>query len=185
MGKIKNFLSSWLNEELWGLCAGFCLVALFTLCIQYFVFWFGNMIHTSERVGTYLDIGLFIIWLIAIIPVINSADLFPIKGTMEKGRINVVAVWLIVVGIYAYILSSVDFWILALCLVMLLCNWFMLEKLNADTGLLSITVGASLIYCLSTYFALLFNGIEPATDTGSIITLLLVTLILWFKPAFE
>lgn len=183
MSKVKDLLKCFDGEFL-NAFFGLIIALALSIGIQSFFFWFGELSSTPENVGYFLDIGVFVIWVLFASNADNS-DLFPFKGTKEKGAIYLNAVWVATVGVYAYMFCAIDVWAPALCFVVMLWGWIMLKKLYADTDILSYTVGISLFYCIGTYVAMLLNGIAPLVDVYGIVLLALAALIVWFKPVFE
>lgn len=183
MRKGKDLLKCFDGEFL-NAFFGLIVALALSIGIQSFFFWFGELSSTPENVGYFLDIGVFVIWVLFASNT-DDADLFPFKGTKEKGVIYLNVVWAATIGAYAYMFCAIDAWALALCLVVMLWGWIMLEKLSANTDILSYTIGISLFYCIGTYVAMLLNGIAPFIDVYGITLLSLAALIVWFKPVFE
>lgn len=185
MGKIKDFFSKWLDEEFWGAVLTIIVVAAVSVGLQYFLFWFGNSAQSIEHLGYYLDTGL-LVWLAIITsPCLDSSVMFPYEGTRVLGTMCVSAVCFGLLGVYVYFVYANSLALVLISMMLLFWGWIALETLNADTNPLLIYTSVGLIYALGAHYAMQFNGMAIAVEDAIIIILLILTLIFWFKPAFD
>lgn len=174
----SEFLSSFL---------GLIMVMMMSIAFQALAFRIGSL-YAIENLGFYLDGGLFAFLFIAAIYATNrmNGGVFKLSKSKRSGAINLIAIWIAVFVIYIYVLRPIPDRInlpeILVCLLIVLINLYALKTLKADTSILILTVGITLIYCVGTYFAMLINSIEPVIDIYSIAVLASITLIVWLKP---
>ena len=186
MGKIKNFFSKWLDEEFWKFYVFvFLVAAVFSIGIQYFLFWFGNSAQSIEHLGYYLDTGLLVLLMIIASPGLDSSVMFPYKGTRVLGTMCISAVCFGLLGVYVYFVYANSLALVLISMMLLFWGWIALEKLKANTTPLLAYMSFGLIYALGAHYAMQFNGMAIAVEDAIIIILLILTLIFWFKPAFD
>lgn len=186
MGKIKNFFSKWLDEEFWKFYVFFFLVAaVFSIGIQHFLFGFGNSFHSVEHLGYYLDTGLLVLLAIITSPCLDSSVMFPYEGTRVLGTMCISAVCFGLFGVYVCLVYASILALMIISIILLLWGWIALEKLKADTTPLLAYVSLGLIYALGAHYAMQLNSIAVEVEDAIIIILLILTLIFWFKPAFD
>lgn len=184
MGKIKNFFSKWLDEEFWKFYVFvFLVAAVFSIGVQYFLFWFGNSFH--EHLGYYLDTGLLVLLMIIASPGLDSSVMFPYKGTRVLGTMCVSAICFGLLGVYVYFVYTNSLALVLISMMLLFWGWIALEKLKADTTPLLIYVSFGLIYALGAHYAMQLDSIAVEVEDAIIIMLLILTLMFWFKPAFD
>ena len=90
----------------------------------------------------------------------------------------VIAVYFSIVGIYLQSLLAVSLAVFVFCGI-----W--LEKMKIDTARLFFVLGLAFFYCIGAYFAMLINSIEPPIEKIGFYLILVVTLLVWFKPTPE
>jgi hypothetical protein len=179
---MKNCLK-YFDERFWSELLALVIVVAVSIGLQCLLFSLGSVLN-GAKLGMILDIVLFTLLMMAVVPMLNGSDLLLPLSARKSGMIFVACIWLAIAGIYVCVIYPLSVWWLIMCLLLLLLNWISLEKAGADTSLLSITVGMGLFYILGTYFAMLLNNIEPAIGGIGILAVAVATLVLWFKPCF-
>ena len=185
MGKIKNFLSSWFDEEFWETVLAIIAVAAISVGLQSFLFWVGNSVQSIEHLGYYLDTGLLVLLMIVASPCLDISVMFPFKGTRVLGTMCASAVCFGVLGVYVYLVYANILVLMLISLTLLFWGWLALEKLKANTYSLIFYAGTGLIYALGAHYAMQFNGVGFSVDTAILIILLIIALIFLLKTAFE
>ena len=187
MGDIQDLLKR-LDAEFFGTVFGLITIMVFLAGIQSLCFLFGAAPTLMEGLGYHFDVFFFSVTLLVILYELRkSPKLFPKNSGRKKGITCVTVALLAIVGIYVYVINPTDLsWIwLAVCFLMLLQSWILLERMKADTSILSLSLGAGLCYCIGAYFAMIFNDIEPAVELKDIIVISIATVCLWFRPCFD
>ena len=177
MGKIKDFFSKWLDEEV-GLCILlFLVIAAVIIGVESLLFWIGGLFPSVENLGLTIDTILF---MLLVLPAFIGAGL-----TNHKGNGNILVGLTAIMGIYISVVWYFHAGILVGCLVLLFSAMWRLHKIGVDTFWLAIGAFAYLFYCIGAYFAMIFNGLEPAIDLYGIIPLIVAAIGILLIPAFE
>lgn len=188
MRKISRFLS-FFDEEFWSRCCGFLAVMAISVCLQSLLFRLSSQHQMLDDYGLIINIGLFalpLFWAVVTL-VISHNDMFPLKGTAGSGLWGALFVLLMTVGVYAFIIcpSFHRCELLVLVLVMMWLGWAMLEVIQVETHILSLTVGSVMCYSLGTYFAMRLSGLETPVEVADIVLITAATAAAWFRPLFE
>ena len=187
IGDIRNFLCHWFDEEFWLAFFGAAVMFFFLTMLQYAIFSLGKLPEAPAFLGTGINILLFAVVFISLASLLHFQDLFLYKGTTEKGKVCVISALVAVLGLYTYVIYQTPLWwgVMAICLLMLIISLKLLERMGADTTLIGITIGVTLIYIVGTYLAQCFAGIEPTVSAVEMVILVAITLLVWFKHCFE
>ena len=178
MGKIKNFLSSWLNEELWELLILLLVAAVVSIGVQSLLFWIGGLFLSIKDCGMLIDT---ILGILLISPLFLGAGL-----TEGEGNGSIFVGSLAIMGIYISVVWYFHAGILAGCLVLLyMALWRLYKIIGADPLWTCGGTCAYLLYCIGAYFAMIFNGLEPVINIYGIVTLIVATIGVWVIPASE
>lgn len=188
MRKISRFLS-FFDEEFWSRCCGFIGIMALSIFVQSLMFRFGGQHQTMDDLGLIVNIGLFTLlffWAVVTL-VISHNDMFPLKGTAGSGLWGALFVLLMTVGVYTFVIcpSFHRCELLVLVLVMMWLGWAMLEVIQVETHILSLTVGSVMCYSLGTYFAMRLSGLETPVEVADIVLIAAATAAAWFRPLFE
>lgn len=177
MGKIKDFFSKWLDEEFWNLVVLFLITAAFSIGVQSLLFWIGGLYPSVENLGLMID------------AILGFALVFPIffGSAMSnfEGDGNIFVGSLAIIGIYISVVWYFHAGVLIGCIVLLYLALWRLQKIGADQFWTCGSACAYLLYCVGAYFAMIFNGLEPAINLYGIIALAVATLCLWLIPVFD
>lgn len=185
MKKIINFFSKWLDEEFWIALGTIIVATVVSVGLQYFLFWVGNSVESVEHLGYYLDTGVFVLLLILASPYLDPSQVFVYKETWIPGMIWVSAVHFAVLGVYVYFVYANLLALLIISLVLLLAGLLTLGKLKVDTTPIIIYSTLGLIYGLGAHFAMQLNGMGTPIDDTILFIISAVTIVSWFKPAFD
>lgn len=180
MGKIKNFLNRWFDEEFWSNCFALVVLLVLSIGIQSLIFWFGGYIF-----GMLIDVLLFVALIVWGKSLIHTDNTFVYKETNKKGWICVLCLFLAIIAIYFSVVGIYLQSLLALSLAVFVFCGIWLGRMNVDTNRLFFVLGLALIYCIGAYFAMFINGIEPPIDKSGFFLVSGATLVVWLKPAFE
>lgn len=180
MGKIKNFLNRWFDEEFWSNCFALVVLLVLSIGIQSLIFWFGGYTF-----GLLIDALLFVALVIWGKSLVHADNTFVYKGTNKKGWFCVSGLFLAVIAIYFSVVGIYLQALLGVSLIVFVFCGLWLEKMQADTARLFFVLGLALIYCIGAYFAMFINSIEPPIVRPAIYLISAVTLLVWFKPTFE
>lgn len=184
---IENFRKR-IDAEFLGTVFGLLTIMVFETGIQTLCFLFGGTPTLMEGLGYHFDVFFFAVLILVIMYELNkSPKLFSKNERKKKGIFCVNFALLAIIGIFVYVINPTNLsWIwLAVCFLMMFQSWVLLERMKADTSILSLTFGAGLCYCLGAYFAMLINDIEPAIELKDIIVILIATVCVWFRPCFD
>ena len=177
MEKIKDFFSSWFKEEFWGLVVLFLIVAAFSIGVQSLLFWIGGLFLSVENLGLTIDAVLF---MLLVLPAFIGAGL-----TNHRGNGNILVGLTAIMGIYISVVWYFHAGILVGCIVLLCSALWRLYKIGADHFWGLGGACAYLFYCIGAYFAMLFNGLEPAINIYGIVTLIITTICIWLMLVFD
>ena len=177
MGKIKDFFSKWLDEEV-GLCILlFLVIAAVIIGVESLLFWIGGLFPSVENLGLTIDSILF---MLLVLPAFIGAGL-----TNHRGNGNILVGLTAIMGIYISVVWYFHAGILVGCLVLLFSAMWRLHKLGVDTFWLAIGVYSYVCYGIGAYCAMIFNGLEPAINIYGIVTLSVAAICILFIPASE
>jgi len=180
MGKIKNFLNRWFDVEFGSNCFALVILLVLSIGIQSFMFWFGG--HTF---GLFADVLLFIVLIVWGKSLVHNDNTFAYKGTNKKGWICALCLFLAIIAVYFSVVEIYLQSLLVLSLIVFVFCGIWLEKMKIDTARLFFVLGLALFYCIGAYFAMLINSIEPPIERIGFYLILVVTLLVWFKPIPE
>jgi hypothetical protein len=177
MGKIKDFFSKWFDEEV-GLCILlFLVIAAVIIGVESLLFWIGGLFPSVENLGLTIDAILF---MLLVLPAFIGAGL-----TNHRGNGNILVGLTAIMGIYISVVWYFHAGILVGCLVLLYMALWRLHKLEANLMWTCGGAYAYLLYCIGAYFAMIFNGLEPAINIYGIITLIIAAICILFMPVRE
>ena len=163
MGKIKNFCGKWFNEEILWCILLFLVIAAFITGVESLLVRIGGLFPSIENLGLTIDAVLF---MLLVLPVFIMAALteFERNGDILVGLTAIM-------GIYISVVWYFHAGILVGCIVLLYSAIWRLHKVGADTLWLGCGAYSYVCYSIGAYFAMLFNGIEPAINIYGIVTL--------------
>ena len=179
MGKIKDFFSLWFEEEFRGLVVLFLIVAALSVGVQSLLMWIGGLFPSVQDLGLMLDA---ILGFVLVFPIFFGSAMSNSEG---EGEGNLFVGSLAIMGIYISVVWYFHAGIFVGCIVLLCSALWRLHKIGADPFWVLGGACAYLLYCIGAYFAMLFNGLEPAINLYGIITLIVVAVCIWFIPASE
>lgn len=185
MGKIKNFLSKWFDEDFWNAVISIIGVAAISLGLQYLMFWGGSSVQSVAHLEYYIDTGFFVLLLIVASPGLDPAVIFPFKGTRIPGTICVSAMCFGMLGVYVYIVYANMLALALISLMLIVVGWAGLEKIDADMHPPVLYTSVGLIYALGAHYAMQLNGIAVLADSAIIIIVFIVALLSWFRPVID
>lgn len=191
MRKIKHFLLKWFDEDFWSAVVSLLIVSVVAFGIPSLLIWADSLPFLSEFYIGNLSWGMVANTIVFLAVVIFAVwtnigpDTFIYRGTMGKGRICLLLSALAVFAVYISVVWVYLWWVVFLSIVVFLICGYALGKLKADDRRINLACGIELIYCIGTYCALQINGLEPAISLLSLLAVLLVSLVMFFKPAFE
>ena len=177
MGKIKNFCGKWFDDEFWELGLLFLVVAAVSIGVQSLIFWIGGLFPSVEDCGMLID---SILCALLVLPLLIGAGL-----TEGEGNGNIIVGLLAIMGIYVSVVWYFHAGILVGCLVLLCMALWKFHKLGANPLWTCGGACAYLLYCIGAYFAMIFNGLEPAINLYGIISLIVAAIGIWLIPASE
>ena len=179
MGKIKYFFSKWLDEEV-GLCILlFLVIAAVIIGVESLLFWIGGLFPSVQDLGLMLDA---ILGFVLVFPIFFGSAMSNYEG---EGDGNLFVGSLAIMGIYISVVWYFHAGILVGCIVLLCSALWRLYKMGVDTFWVFGGACAYLLYCIGAYFAMIFNGLEPAINLYGIVTLIIMTICILFIPASE
>lgn len=177
MGKIKDFFSKWFDEEV-GLCILlFLVIAAVIIGVESLLFWIGGLFPSVENLGLTIDAILF---MLLVLPAFIGAGL-----TNHRGNGNILVGLTTIMGIYISVVWYFHAGVLTGCIVLLYLALWRLQKIGADPFWTCGSACAYLLYCVGAYFAMIFNGLEPAINIYGIVTLIIAAICILFIPASE
>lgn len=177
MGKIKDFFSKWFDEKFWGLVVLFLITAVFSIGMHSLLFWIGGLFSSVENLGLTIDA---IYGFVLVFPILFGSTI-----SNSEGDRNIFVGSLAIMGIYISVVWYFHAGVLIGCIVLLYLALWRLQKIGADSFWTCGGSCAYLLYCVGAYFAMLFNGLEPAINIYGIVTLIIATLCLWLIPVFD
>ena len=178
MGKIKNFCGKWFDGEFWAMILFLVMMAAVSIGIQSLLVWVGGLFPSVEDCGRTIDA---VLCALLILPIFIGVGL----GSNFNGSWNILLALLAIIGIYICVVFWFNWFLFGGCLILLLFNLIRLDRIGCESLWIYGGVCAYLTYCIGAYFAVVFNGIEPAVGICGITILSLVTLGVWLKPALE
>lgn len=177
MEKIKDFFSLWFKEEFRGLVVLFLIVAAFSIGVQSLLFWICGLLSSAENCSMMTDT---IFGMLLVLPPFIAAG-----STKHKGNINIIVGLSAIMGTYISVVWYFHAGILVGCIVLLCSALWRLYKIGADPFWVLGGACAYLFYCIGAYFAMLFNGLEPAINIYGIVTLIITTICIWLMLVFD
>ena len=191
MEKIKNFFAKWFDDEFGSALISLIIVTTISITVQCILLWTDALSLVSEfnlgtlSFGMVLDIVLFVAILVFALWTNNGPDTFIFLGTMGKGRVCLLFLTLSVIAAYISVIFVYQWWVLLLSIAVLFLSEYALRRLKADDDRINLAFGIALIYCVGAYFAMLINNLEPTIDLWGLFAIMVTSIILYFKPAFE
>ena len=176
MGKIRNFLSSF-GKDFWGFVILLLAAAIASFLVQILLIGAGRLFFSDENDAVMIDA---IIGMLLVLP-----PLITVCMTNYKGDGNIIVGLLAIMGIYVSVVWYFHAGILVGCIVLLYSAIWRLHKAGADTLWLGCGAYSYVCYSIGAYFAMIFNGLEPAINIYGIITLIVATMCIFFIPASE
>lgn len=177
MGKIKNFLSLWFSSEILVIFIALIVLTAILIGLQSLLIWIGGLFTSIENLGITIDA---ILGFVLLFPLFLGAVF-----TNHEGNGNILVGLLAIMGIYISVVWYFHAGILVGCIVLLCQSLRRLDKIGADPIWIHCGMSAHLLYCIGAYFAMIFNGLEPASSVYGIVILSIVTLCIWFVPMFK
>ena len=177
MKKIKNFCSSWFGEEFWELFIVVLVASAVSVGVQSLLMWIGGLCPSVQNLGLTIDAILF---MLLVLPAFIGAGL-----TNHRGNGNILVGLTAIMGIYISVVWYFHAGILVGCLVLLFSAMWRLHKLGVDTFWLAIGVYSYVCYGIGAYFAMIFNGFEPAINLYGIVILIIAAICILLIPVTE
>ena len=168
MKKIKNFCSSWFGEVFWELFIVVLVASAVSVGVQSLLIWIGGLYPSVQNLGLMLDA---ILGFVLVLPIFFGSAM-----SNSEGDGNVFVGSLAIMGIYISVVWYFHAGILVGCLVLLCSALWRLYKIGADTFWVFGGACAYLLYCIGAYFAMIFNGFEPAINLYGIVTLIIAAI---------
>ena len=177
MKQTKNFLCKYINGDFWGFVLFISVMAVYSAVFQGLLIWIGGLFPSAKGLGLALDL---LLGLVLVLPLFLGAGL-----DKHKGNESIIIALLAIIGIYVCIIFWFNWLLLIGCIIVLYFNLRRLDKIGGNTLWIYSGGCAYLLYCIGTYFALIFNGIQPAADIYAIAILSIITFYIGVKPAFK
>lgn len=172
MGKIKFFLSKWFGTDFRDFLLLLLAATVFSILLQGLFFVIGGLFPSIENFGMMIDAIIFMLLV-----------LFQFVGgglDNRKRNGNIIIGLLAIMGIYISVVWYFHAGILVGCLVLIYIDLWRLYKQGAEPVRLFFGACFCLPYCIGAYFAMIFNGLEPAINLSGIVTVAIATICVWF-----
>ncbi len=155
----------------------FLVIAVVITGTESLLVWIGGLFPSVENLGLTIDAILF---MLLVLPAFIGAGL-----TNHRGNGNILVGLTAIMGIYISVVWYFHAGILVGCIVLLYLAIWRLNKVGADTLWLGCGAYSYLCYSIGAYFAMVFNGLEPAINIYGIIMLSIAAIGILFIPASE
>lgn len=180
MGKNRNFLGVLFDGEF---CLGIpflLIVAVLSIGVQSLLVQIGGLFPSVEYLGIAIDAVFGVILLL-----LMYLKLDLIRFTMgERAKENLLWGFMVEQMVIYFYVVCWGHWLVLVIGLLLLSSSIHLPEYEYHRQCVEVyeTECICLLYSIGAYFALLFNGIEPAANIYGIAVLFIVTLIMWFAP---